>query len=147
MALLLTIELVPSTCWYSNVRSNLSPEKWQTIKEYTFNLAGNVCEICYGIGKKWPVECHEVWVYDDINKIQKLERTIALCPSCHQVKHIGYAKISGNYNFARSHFARINSLSIRQADIYIQKAFEKFHERSLYQWELDITWLNKIVDL
>lgn len=38
-----------------------------------------------------PVECHEVWDYDDDRKIQRLERRVALCPACHEVKHAGLA--------------------------------------------------------
>src|ERR1044071_5919999 len=91
----LTIELVPKTCWCSNLRDHLSKEEWDVVKKYTSKNAGYICEICSGKGDKWPVECHEIWLYDDKRKIQTLERTIALCPSCHEVKHFGLASING----------------------------------------------------
>lgn len=30
----LTIELVPKTCWFSNVRSNVTPSQWNKLKKY-----------------------------------------------------------------------------------------------------------------
>lgn len=71
---LLTIELVPETCWYSNVRSNVSPEEWERLKRIAFKRAGYWCEICGGRGPQWPVECHERWLYDDLPHIRKLDR-------------------------------------------------------------------------
>ena len=67
---LLTIELVPRTSWYRNVRSNVSREEWERLKKITFSRAGYVCELCGGRGRKWPVECHEVFEYDDKRYIQ-----------------------------------------------------------------------------
>lgn len=141
MDLKLKIELVPSSSWYSNVRSNVSKSEWELIKKDTFKKAGNVCEICLGKGHKWPVECHEIWIYDDINKIQKLERTIALCPSCHQVKHIGLAKIKGNFDSALNHFKKVNCIDHSTAIKEVDLAFKVFNLRSKYKWILDIDWL------
>lgn len=140
--MLLTIELVPNTCWFSNIRDHVTPSQWQIIKEYTSKLAGSRCEICNGQGTKWPVECHEVWNYDDKNKIQKLERTIALCPMCHKVKHIGYAKVTNTFEPALNHFMRINGLSKKQSLQYINQSFKIYHHRSTYNWKLDLTWMN-----
>lgn len=137
----LSIELVPKSCWLSNVRDHVTPKQWELIKKTTFQKAGNRCEICSGVGPKWPVECHEVWLYDDVKKIQTLERTIALCPSCHQVKHIGFASVSGHFEAARSHFLKVNKISKKEADFYIDKAFKTFERRSKHQWTLDISFL------
>lgn len=144
--MLLTIELVPKSCWFSNLRDHLTDDQWREVKLTTFKKADNRCEVCNGVGEKWPVECHEVWEYDDIRKVQKLVRTIALCPSCHQVKHIGMAMVTGHYDLARSHFAAINKLTMRQVDRYIDKAFNLFDERSEYSWTLDISWINNNFD-
>jgi len=82
----LTVELVPSTCWYTNVRSNVSKAVWDRLRGEVAADAGNRCEVCGGRGRRWPVECHEMWDYDDDRKIQRLERLVALCPACHEVK-------------------------------------------------------------
>lgn len=137
----LSIELVPKSCWLSNVRDHVTAKQWDLIKKTTFQQAGHRCEICSGVGPKWPVECHEVWLYDDVKKIQTLERTIALCPSCHQVKHIGFALVSGHFEAARSHFSKVNKISKKEASFYIDKAFKTFERRSRHQWTLDISFL------
>jgi hypothetical protein len=48
----LTIELVPKTSWYSNVRSNVSKDEWDKIKKKCYIKANYKCEICNGIGDK-----------------------------------------------------------------------------------------------
>lgn len=143
MSLKLEIELVPKTCWFSNIRDHVTASQWTTIKKRTFALAGHRCEICSGVGPKWPVECHEIWIYNDQLKTQTLERTIALCPSCHQVKHIGFASVLGTFEVAKAHFAKVNQISKKEAAVYIDKAFKTFHKRSQSKWTLHIDWLEK----
>lgn len=41
----LTIELVPSTAWYSNVRSNVTQAEWDVLRKECYKKAGYVCEI------------------------------------------------------------------------------------------------------
>lgn len=139
----LTIELVPKSCWYSNVRSEVSPAKWDRLKYNTSKKAGGKCEICGGRGPKWPVECHEVWHYDDKKLIQKLERLIALCPSCHQVKHIGFAQIQGRGDEALKHLCKVNGLTTKQGVKYVNEAFEVWQKRSQKKWTLDISYLEE----
>lgn len=140
MSIILTIELVPKTCWYSNVRSEVSKDEWDKIKRTVSSSAGYKCEICNGKGPKWPVECHEIWSYD--NGVQRLERFIALCPSCHEVKHIGLATIKGRREIVVDHFAKVNVLSLEEANKYVLEAFNIWHTRSQHQWSLDISYLD-----
>jgi hypothetical protein len=105
----LTIELVPRLAHYKNVRSNVSEEQWNIIREKTYKKARYCCEVCGGIGiGKHRVECHEIWKYNDAERIQKLEGFISLCPSCHEVKHMGYANINGRGGIAKEHLAFVN---------------------------------------
>ena len=60
----LTIELVPESCWYSNVRSEVSKATWDVLRKAAYKKAGYVCEICGGKGPTYPVACHEMWSYD-----------------------------------------------------------------------------------
>jgi hypothetical protein len=140
---ILNIELVPTTCWYSNLRSELSPGQWDVVRRRTYLEAGYKCEICGGKGKKWPVEAHEVWEYNDCTYVQKLVRTIALCPACHGVKHIGFAAANGRYNKALRHLMKVNKWSAPIAVTYIDHAFEEHGRRSAHNWTLDISWLEK----
>lgn len=138
---LLTIELVPSSSWYRNVRSNVSKEEWDRIRKIVFNRAGYICEICGGRGPKWPVECHEVFEYDDERHIQKLARLVALCPACHEVKHIGLAGVRGRQDIAIAHLARVNNWSLKDARLYLEGCFETWSRRSRHQWTLDLSYL------
>src|SRR6266487_2075486 len=91
----LTVELVPETSWYNNVRALVDELGWDRIRRQMYRQADYRCEICGGRGPEHPVECHEVWRYDDRTRVQLLVRMIALCPVCHQVKHIGLANGQG----------------------------------------------------
>ena len=137
----LTIELVPETSWYTNVRSEVSKDVWTAIKQKTRARAGDRCEICGGVGPKWPVECHEVWAYDDIEHVQKLVGFIALCPDCHQVKHIGFATTQGKLEEAIEHFKRVNELD--SAREYLIEVWNKWEERNLYKWKLDLRFIKE----
>lgn len=138
----LTIELVPQTCWYSNVRSEVSAQIWELLKKRVYQKANYRCEICSGKGDRHPVECHEIWDYDDKQRVQTLTGLTALCPACHECKHIGYATIQGRGDIAATHIAKVNNWSPAQADLYIKKCFEIWQARSLVEWTLNISYLN-----
>jgi len=64
---------------------------------------------------------------------------IALCPACHEVKHIGLAGIRGRAELAREHLAQVNGWSSDVAERYIQEAFATWRSRSARAWSLDIS--------
>jgi hypothetical protein len=143
MRKLLTIELVPKTSWFKNVRSNVSREEWERLRRVTFARAGHRCEVCGGRGARWPVECHEIFDYDDERRVQRLASLIALCPPCHEVKHIGLAGLRGKGNAAKAHLAKVNGWSVEDAELYIEVCFEVWHRRSLHPWALDLSHLKE----
>ncbi|MGB8509051.1 MAG: HNH endonuclease [Pyrinomonadaceae bacterium] len=138
---LLTIELVPHTSWYKNVRSHVSREEWERLRKLTAERAGHRCEICRGRGDKWPVECHEIFAYDDATHVQRLVKLIALCPACHEVKHLGLAGVRGRRAAAIAHLARVNHWSTADAELYAEASFELWHRRSNHKWTLDLSHL------
>jgi len=150
----LSVELVPSTCWYSNVRTNVSRQQWELCKKFVRTRSGDRCEVCKGRGRQqgwgWNVECHEVWEYVErgtaplIVRTQRLTGLVALCPRCHEVKHIGRADAVGNLPRALEHLMVVNGWSDDEAELYIQVAFEVWHERSNYDWTLDVSYLDEI---
>lgn len=137
----LTIELVPKTCWFSNVRAVVSKNQWKNIASQVYSKAYHLCEICGGIGPKHPVECHEIWHYDDKKLIQKLVGMIALCPDCHMVKHIGLAQIQNKGERAIRHLMKVNKINRSTAEQYVIDAFQMWGQRSSKQWKLDINHL------
>ena len=146
----LTIELVPSSCWWSNVRSKIKRTQWDRLRKQVYKAADYKCEICGGVGTKHPVECHEIWDYDDKNKLQTLSKFIAICPLCHEVKHIGLtATWEGDYYLrAYKRFQEINKLTIEETRLFISYFWHQWRERSKHQWKLDISLLdNYDIDL
>ena len=140
----LTIELVPSTSWYSNVRSQVTPAEWDIIRKQVYKECNHKCVVC---GQGGLVHCHEEWEYNDKKRIQTLKRMIALCPDCHQVKHIGLAQIQGKFNNALAHLMKINNWKITKAYDYINKASELWRERSEYEYEIVIDILKQYVPI
>lgn len=139
----LSIELVPQTSWFNNVRAILTQAQWDILRKQVYSAAWDVCQICGGVGPKHPVECHEIWNYDDKNLIQKLEGMIALCPDCHMVKHIGLAQIQNKGVRALKHLMKVNGFKKKEAEKYIIDSFMKWEERSSKTWMLDISYLER----
>ncbi|MDJ0682599.1 MAG: HNH endonuclease signature motif containing protein [Xenococcaceae cyanobacterium MO_167.B52] len=138
---LLTVELVPQSCWFSNVRDHVPKPTWDKLRKTTYQQAHYQCEVCGGRGKRHPVECHEIWDYDDLNYVQTLEGLTALCPDCHQVKHIGLAGLRGYGEQAEAHLAKINGWSKDERNAYLETVWETWHQRSSHEWTLDLSWL------
>jgi len=139
---MLTIELVPRTSFYKNLRSELPKELWDKLRKKTYRNANYRCEICEGVGETHPVEAHEIWGYDDRNHIQKLKGLVALCPMCHKVKHIGLTIIQGRFDEAELHLETVNNWTRKQTIDYINEQFAIWKKRSQYVWDIDISWLN-----
>lgn len=137
----LPIELVPTSCWYSNVRSKVTAATWTRIRHNVADGAGHRCQICDRAGTGHPVECHEIWGYDDATHVQRLEGLIALCPDCHLVKHFGRAMAAGRTKYALAWFAQVNELTPARALELAKSALELNAERSRHAWRLDLSWL------
>jgi hypothetical protein len=136
----LTIELVPKTCWYSNLRRKVAPAEWDRIRRDTYAAYGYRCGIC---GADAPLHCHERWAYDDREHRQRLLGFIALCEWCHHVKHIGLASIlasEGKLDMKRvvDHFMRVNSCDRAVYRQHRLAAFQEWRRRSQEQWTVEL---------
>ena len=141
----LNFELVPDGCWYSNLRSILSPKDWNTIKKDAKVRSGGECTIC---GKKTDkLDAHEVWSYDIEKGIQKLENVISVCKDCHSVIHIGYTQLKGNIERAEQHYLKVNNCTYAEYRQDLNKANLLHKERNkVSEWKLDLTWLKRYLD-
>ncbi len=137
----LSVELVPRSCFFSNLRSNLSKKDWETLRQLCFYLADYRCEICHSDGNGRSLECHEIWHYDDTTHVQSLTGLIALCRSCHRVKHMALARKMGWDFQAENHLASVNQWQRQDVEVYLDEVFAIFEERGQHSWRLDITWL------
>lgn len=140
----LTIELVPCTCWYKNVREEVSSDQWRDIRRIVCDGAGNKCQVCgWQASARHPLHCHEVWSYHERTSVQRLEGFIALCDFCHEVKHIGLARTKGRGRAAIAHLARVNGWSWRRATDYVNRCFDEYDARSQREWRQDLTILDE----
>lgn len=137
----LTIELVPSSNWYNNVRSQMKVN-WDDIRRTSYRRAGYKCEICGGVGDKHPVECHEIWEFDMDSKVQKLTGLTSLCPMCHKAKHIGLAFIKGEEKEVIKHIKKVNNWANADVNKYINEAFQIHDILSKKNWILDLSYVD-----
>jgi hypothetical protein len=136
----LTIELVPESCWYSNLRDVLPRALWDKLRRQVYAASGYRCSVCGGGG---VLHCHEVWRYDDATRIQRLEGFRALCTLCHHVKHIGLAGLLASqgkldYDAVVAHFLAINNCSRADFQRRYNAAFAQWRERSRVEWQTDL---------
>jgi len=143
----LTIELVPATSWYNNMRKVVPRAEWDKIRRSVYAEQNGRCGIC---GSEGRLECHEVWEYDDEKHVQTLRGFIALCSLCHRVKHIGLAAIhatEGKLDYERvvQHFMKVNECSREVFEQHRKQAFAQWRDRSQYPWEVRLGAYEKLV--
>lgn len=137
----LSIELVPSTMWKQNVRSEHARD-WDTYRRNAYSMAGHTCEVC-GANNQ-ALEAHEEWEFDNMNRIQKLKKIVCLCYLCHRTKHWGLAVSLGEEELVRNHIMKINRWKSEDVDKYLIEVFLIFEMRSRCDWKLDLSALNNI---
>lgn len=139
----LRFELVPDSCWYSNLRSLLPRAQWDFIRQKTLARAGGKCEICGAPSKR--LEAHEKWSYDEKKAVQKLENVVAVCPACHAVIHIGRTQLKGDERAAEEHFMKVNNCSYAEYRKALGEAVEIHRRRNAVpEWKLDISYIKEL---
>lgn len=136
----LTAELVPKTAWNKSLFQLLPRTVWNGIREGHISTNGEKCQIC---GESEGImNLHEIWNYDDVNHVQKLDGLILLCTMCHHIKHIGLAlnlikqgKLDDDK--LTTHFCRINSCSEKEFLEHVKDSLRIWRERSQYSWKQD----------
>lgn len=139
----LNFELVPDSCWYSNLRSALPKEAWDRIRKKAYARAGGKCMLCGAPTAR--LEAHEQWEYDDEKGVQKLKNVVAVCRACHEVIHIGRTQLMGREREASEHFMKVNGCTYAEYRKALGEANEKHRERSRREWQLDVSELNKFM--
>jgi len=149
--MILTIELVPKTVWYSSLYHLLPKHEWDTLKQDLYAEEGRECYICESTSK--PLEAHEFWKYDDKLHIQKLVGIHHLCTLCHKIKHIGFWCYTSDgmtrlaeEGFTRrdlvKHFCAVNKVSRKVFERYEDEALRVWRKRSRHEWKQDLDKYN-----
>lgn len=140
----LFVDLVPSSCWFTNVRSCVSQRDWERLRRMVTRRAGLRCEACGRPEdreqRQW-LEVHERWSYDDSRRVQTLRRLICLCTACHRTTHYGLATLRGTDGEAFDHLRAVTGMSEPEADRHIEAAFDLWERLSAVTWALDLSIL------
>ena len=140
----LFVDLIPRTCWFTNVRSCVSQRDWERLRRVIVDRADSKCELCGATRdpsiKRW-LEVHERWAYDQPTLTQTLKRLICLCTDCHTVTHFGFAQMRGLGERATEHLMKVNHIDRDEADEQIMDAFDLWDQRNQFIWTLDLTML------
>jgi Domain of unknown function (DUF5710) len=137
----LYVDLVPSSCWFTNVRSCVDAVDWLRIRYFVGDRCKWTCEVC-GLEAQ-DLDIHERWSYDEDTRVQRLVRLIGLCDGCHRVTHFGKAEIDGFGKAAFAHLCQVNSWTAEEAQGHIDRAFDVFEERSHFDWTLDLSLITE----
>lgn len=137
----LFVDMVPRTCWFTNVRTCVSERDWERLRRMILGRADHRCEAC-GAGedrklRRW-LEAHERWSYDDNTGTQTLRRLICLCTPCHLVTHLGHATITGRSDEALAHLREVTGMSPSEVSRHVDEAGRLWTERSARHWALDL---------
>lgn len=140
----LFVDLVPRSCWFTNVRSCVDQRDWERLRRMITRRAGRRCEICGAAedpaAKRW-LEAHERWTYNEAARVQRLGRLICLCSACHTVTHFGLAQVRGREREAYAHLMAVTGVSEAAAREHVEVAFEVWFRLSQIRWTLDLSIL------
>jgi hypothetical protein len=140
----LFVDLIPASCWFTNVRSCVESRDWDRLRRMVYQRAEQRCEACGGQRepnvKVW-LEAHERWAYDEVRGVQTLKRLVCLCSRCHEATHFGRAQVMGDDQRALAHLMLVNRWSRRDARDHVDRAFALWDRRNRRDWELDLTLL------
>lgn len=135
----LFIDLIPKSCWFSNVRTCVKSSEWNRIKSLVYGRANFICECCGVNTRKKGIEinAHERWEFKD--GVQKLKRLVALCKPCHNVTHIGLSGIKGIYEETIQHYCKVIDEDLEYCESLNKEAFSLWKQRNKEEWKLDIS--------
>jgi hypothetical protein len=94
----LFVDLVASSCWFTNVRSCVTDTDWERLRRPILRRADHRCEACGHAEDRVTgrgLEVHERWHYDHERNVQSLRRLIARCPACHVSPSVTNRQVNG----------------------------------------------------
>jgi len=120
------------------MRSEFPRSVWDRIRKEQYASQGHQCGVCKTAGR---LSCHEIWEFDDDNRIQKLKGFIALCDLCHAVKHLGRTAVLEGIverKAVEEHFMRVNECDLQTFVKHGEDAMTQWVERSKHEWSIDL---------
>jgi hypothetical protein len=148
----LEIELIPVKSWGKNVQAVVSQHIWLDLRwkfkatRFSRDLAEPIrdyliCEICNE--KNTDLHLDEIWNYDNEKQIQKLVGLSAICENCYNAIHFGRAIKLGLGEAAKEQLIKVNNWTEKQLVSHLENATKLWQTRNEFNYELDLTWLQK----
>ncbi|WP_018759516.1 hypothetical protein [Paenibacillus terrigena] len=136
-----TVELIPETSIYDNLRKVVKKSVWDKLRKQTYKDYNHSCGKCGG--KEGILDCHELWEFDDKKNIQKLSGLVAVCRMCHLIIHHGRANMlvaEGVLDKEEliKHFLKVNHCTRQDYEIHVKEAFVLWKQRSQKEWVVDL---------
>ena len=136
----LTMELLPKGAWGNDLSIILPKKDWNILREFALKRANGKCEVC-GYESD-DLDVHEEWEFDIKNKTQTLKDIIAICSSCHGVKHFRNSRRIGFEEEAKKHFMEVNDCNEFEFAAHSTQAEILFNERNeIYFWKMKLNLL------
>lgn len=133
-------DMLPTTSWESNLRALLSEAEWDRLRKFCYQAAGNTCVSCGSRGEP-HIEAHESWSFDEARGIQRLRGLLALCPTCHKAKHLGFANRIGLLPQVLERLKWLNDWDDATLKRELARVERRQEELSLRKWTLDLSFL------
>jgi hypothetical protein len=135
-------QLVPRPLWGKSA-SQLFKKRaiWKRIRGDALQAANGACEVCQHIPNEIygdPLNCHEVWKYDDRLRTATLNAFKIHCVKCDSAAHIGMAIAYGAGDAAITQLAKVNGIQVEDAKAVVSKAMSVWRVRSKKEWTLRI---------
>lgn len=129
--------LVPKPLWRINAHALLAKETWHRIRCDTFARDNHLCVIC---GQRLPLECHEVFSYDDTTGIALLKKLESRCTDCHACNHLGRLRKQSPEEFKQAliRIGSINKMRPGEVILLVKEAF-RLHKTRTRPWEVRVT--------
>lgn len=140
----LFVDLIPSSSWFTNIRSAVSPRDWDRLRRMVYHRAGNRCEACGTLPDHAAglyLEAHERFAYDKRTGVQMLRRLICLCTACHATTHFGFTSLGGEAasEAALAHLRLVTGMTRSQAERHVSEAFALWERRSSLRWQVNLS--------
>jgi len=148
----LEVELIPVKSWGKNVQAVVPQKIWLDLRwkfkaaRFSRDLAEPVrdhlvCEICNE--KYADLHLDEIWNFDNAKQIQKLVGLTAICEKCFNAIHFGRAVKLGLGEAAKEQLMKVNNWTEEQLNTHLENAMKLWQTRNEFNYELDLTWLQK----
>jgi hypothetical protein len=133
---------------YNELRRTRRRKEWEALRRTVLEAAENTCKHCEAVYESRLV-CHEVWAYDDLNRVATLTAFEIVCRDCDSVLHFGKSLLIGGKKGdegtaergkqAVKQLMKVNRISKKQANKLIDDAFGKWIDRSKHKiWAIQI---------